>query len=225
MLEPEQAEETIQLLLQEPKDCKAPCFWGITPGKTSFAEARNIFASLRLYPQFTLAEGNRKFYAVDYDFDSGLSIDIILTIQDNIIENLNIIILPEKERAGIPRGWLAYSPETLITRYGEPSRVAFALDWGPRSYFEMDMYFEAVDLIVEYAGHDIIPRQKGSPQICSLTAQFNVVRLWMGEDSVNPPADAVPLEEATSMTVQEFAELMTGDQDKACFIVKGDVFP
>lgn len=225
MLEPEQAEETIRVLLQEPNDCNAPCFWEITPGKTSFGEATNIFSRLRLHPQFTYAEGNRKFYDVDYVFDSGLSIDIILTIQDNIVENLRLNILPEENKTSSPRGWSAYSPETLISRYGEPSRVVFALDWGPRSYFEMDMYFDTVNLIVVYAGYDIIPRQKGSPQICPLTAQFNIVSLWMGENPVSPPSDAIPLEDATDMTLEEFSKLMTGDPNKACFVLKGEVFP
>ena len=224
-LEPKQAQETIQALLRESADCDAPCFWGITPGQTTLGEAINIFTRLGLQVKHTNTRDHKKFYEIGYGFDNSLSILSLLTTQDDIVENLRIYITPEKQITGVPREWSAYSPEALINRYGLPSKVAFALDWGPRSYFEMDMYFDEVDLIVEYMGHNIIPRQKGSPQVCPLTAQFESVRLWIGKDPYQPPREAVPLEKATSLTMEEFSNLMTGNSNKACFIVNGDVFP
>lgn len=223
-LNSEQAKEAISILLRGTGDCDFPCFWGLIPGQTALGEAQNIFNHLRLQINNTTYEG-KDFYGINNDFDSGLSISVILTIQNEIIENIRVKVLPEKQRVGVPREWLAYSPEILITRYGEPSRVVFALDWGPRPYFEMDMYFDKVDLIVQYMGHNIISKQKGPSQVCPLASQFESVRLWMGEDPVYPPAEAVTLLDATEMTIEEFSNLMTGSPNKACFIVKGEAFP
>ena len=224
-LQPEQAKEAIKTLLKEPVDCTAPCFWGIVPDQTTLGEAKNIFASLGLSLKYTNTLDGRKFYEGTYDLDGGLSVSPLLALQGNTVINLTIYITPEIQQDGEKREWSAYSPEILVARYGEPSRVDFALDWGPRSYFEMDMYFDEVDLIVEYMGHNIIPKQKGSPQVCPLTAQFEAVRLWMGKDPYQPPPPAVPLEEATSITMEEFAKSMAGDPGEACIIVNGDVFP
>jgi hypothetical protein len=47
----------------------------------------------------------------------------------------------------------------------------------------------------------------------------------MGKVPVYPPAEAVPLQDATDMTIEEFSNLMTGNPNEACFIVKGEVFP
>ena len=71
----------------------------------------------------------------------------------------------------------------------------------------MDIYFEEVDLVVAYIGHDLIPRQKGSPLICPLTDQFENIRIWMGENPVDlrPPAGFVTLENATSISIEEFS--------------------
>jgi hypothetical protein len=149
-LEPEQAKETIMTLLQDSVDCKAPCFWGIVPRQTTLGEARNNFTQLGLNLELTRTEGRRKFYAVVHDFDNGLSITVILTIQNDLVENLRTYISPEKLNAVVPRAWSAYSPETLINQYGLPSRVDFYLDWGPRSFFDMVIYFDSVNLIVEY---------------------------------------------------------------------------
>jgi hypothetical protein len=49
----------------------------------------------------------------------------------------------------------------------------------------------------------------------------------MGKNPVDPPleAGALPLKEATSITMEEFTELMTGDPDLACFTFRGGIFP
>jgi hypothetical protein len=227
-LMPEKAKETIQTLLKAPVDCLAPCFWGMTPGKTTLDEARNIFVHLGLQMASSTADG-KDFSGVAHKFDSGLSIHVILTIQNDFVENLRVNILPEKQKKGIPREWLAYSPETLIKRYGPPTKVEFTIAWGPStsSLFVMVMYFDTIDLIIEYSGDNIIPwQQKGSPQVCPLGAQFDIVRIWMGKDPVYPPAHVVPLEKATSLTLEEFSKLlMAGTPEKACINLKGEMFP
>lgn len=225
-LSPEEAKATIQALLREPMDCAAPCFWGIVPGQTTFGEARNIFTQLGGIQHSNTAYADpayegRRLDRMEFDF---LSLLISLTTQNDIVVNLQVKITPEEQKAGIEREWLAYSPEKLIKRYGTPSEVLLKVEWGPRSFFDMVIYYDEFDLIVEYAGHDIIPRKIGSPEVCLLTAQFEMVWLWMGKNPIYPPLPGVSVEKATGMTVEEFSKLMTGDSDKACFIVKGEEF-
>lgn len=222
-LEPEQAKETIRTLLQDSVDCDAPCFWGITPGQTTLNEAIDIFTHMGLQVKNTTYQGTN-FYGIEYGFDSGLSISVILTIQNEIVENLRIKMLPEKLSAGVTRMWSAYSPETLINRYGSPSKVDFFIDRGPNLLFVMDMYFDSVDLIVEYGITNVTPYQN-SPRICPITAQFDSVRAWLGKDPYTPPSELVPLEKATSLTIDQFTQLMLGDAEKACFTLKGNAFP
>lgn len=222
-LEPEQAKETIKKLLSEPIDCAAPCFWGIVPGQTTAEEARVIFRHLNLQVANNTYDGNG-FTGVDIDFDSGLSMIVILKIQNDSAENVHVKINPEKQKVGIAREWLTYSPDTLIKRYGAPSRVDFVADWGPGPFFAMQMYFDSVDLMVQYAGDEIIPSQKGLSQVCPQTVQFDSVWLWMGKNPTNPPGKGVPLEKAASMTVDQFSKLITGDPNHACFSFNGNAF-
>jgi len=222
-LDPEKANELIKTLLREPVDCAAPCFWGIVPGKTTVGEARDIFNHLGLQMASWSYEG-KDFSGVHYVLDSGLSILVTLTLQNNIVENMQIQITDEKQDTGMSRDWLAYSPETLIKRYGTPSRVDFIADWGPGPFFAMQMYFNSMDLIVQYFGDNIIPRQKGRSQVCLLTAQFEGPWIWMGQDPIYPPGQGIPLEEVTSLTLDEFATLMLGDPNRACFTFDGNAF-
>jgi len=223
-MEPERADEKIKTLLQEPVDCPAPCFWGVVPEQTTSVGARNIFSQFGLQTTIITYEG-KDYYNVDYDVDTGLSLNVNIPIQNNLVETITVTLVSDLQKAGITREWLAYSPETLIKRYGLPSRVDFAADWGPKSFFSMQMYFDAVGLIVQYAGNDIIPRQKGASQVCPLTAKFDAVRLWMGKNPRHPPGEGISLEKTTSLTMDAFSKLMTGDPNHACFTFDGDVFP
>ena len=221
----EEAKATIQALLREPVDCAAPCFWGIMPGQTTLGEAWNIFTLLGIQHLNTTyrdpAYKGMRLTTAQYDF---LSMRITLVMRDDIVMNLHVRMTPEEQKAGIAREWLAYSPERLIYRYGQPSKVDLALDRGPNVAFAMIMYFDEYDLIVIYGGNQVVPRQAGSFEVCPLTAQFDMVWLWMGKDPIYPPGSHVPLEKATGMTLEEFSKLMTGDSNEACFTVKGEEF-
>jgi hypothetical protein len=222
-LEPEKANEMIKTLLREPVDCSAPCFWGIVPGQTTIEEAESIFSHLGLQTEIITYQG-KDFYNVAYDLDSGLSIYVNLPIQNEIVENIELKINAEKQNAGISRDWLAYSPETLIERYGIPSRVDIGIDWGPNTLFTMELYFDEVDLIVEYGSTNMPHKQNWTLEVCPLTAQLDGPWLWMGKNPRYPPGRGASLESVTSLTLDEFSKLMTGDPDDACFIVDGDVF-
>lgn len=222
-LEPEKARERIKTLLQEPGDCAAPCFWGIEPGQTTTDDARNIFSQFGLQTVIIPNRG-KDYYNFHYGLDSGLLVSGILTTQNKLVENLQLKIHPEHQKAGIKREWFAYSPETLIKRYGMPSKVDFSADWGPSPIFLMQMYFDDRNLIVQYSGDNIVPKHEDSSRVCPLTAQFEAVWIWMGKNPEYPPGQGVSLEKATSMTIDEFSKLMIGDPTHSCFTIKGDAF-
>jgi hypothetical protein len=223
-LESEQAKDTVKTLLRELVDCSAPCFWGIVPEQTTNEEARNIFHHLGIQMASNVKDG-KGFSGIDYALESGLSIWVNLKVQNNIVKNIQIKINPEEQKVKDQRDWLAYSPETLIKRYGTPSRVDIGIDWGPNILFTMTLYFDDVDLIVDYSSTNFsYPNENRKLEVCPLTDQFDSAWLWMGKNPVDPPGQGVPLEKVTSMTLDEFSKLMTGDPNHACFIVNGDIF-
>jgi len=233
-LEPEIARATIEPFLREPLNCVVPCFWGIIPGKTNFDEARNLFGRLGFSPfEGTDPNSGRDFYSITYESIIGRRSNVTIIPFNHLVAN--IIITPEitKQKEGSPREWIAYSPETLIKKYGKPSRVEFALDNGPNYVIIMIMYFDDHDLIALYSGYNMIPDRPHSPLLCPLTAPFDHVRFWMGPNPPDPPLTgsidplekSISLEKATSLTIDQFTQLMLGDPQKACFIVNGDVFP
>lgn len=224
-LEPEQAVQTIMILMQEPT---APCFWGVCPGQTTLKEAKSIFTHLGLDIEHTATrDGKEYYYVVLLDLEKGLEINSLLTVQDNVIKSFEINIHPEEEQSNVPREWMAYSPETLILHYGTPSKVEFWVGGGPRPQYSMVVYYDAIDLIIQYFSFkDSYNRTTNSFHLCPLTDQYLNVNIWSGKDPRYPPLPGISLADATSMTLDEFSELMMGEHDSACIKIPYDVmFP
>jgi hypothetical protein len=231
-LEPVLVRETLQPLIKEPMNCAVPCFWGIIPGKTSLDEAKTFFSKLGFTPfegmDRNTPSSGMYFYTISYDSGSGYPSSVTLYASNNLVEDIVVNPRIPKPKEGSPREWIAYSPETLIKRYGEPSRVEFYVrSYGlagspPNIAVDMIMYFDTSDLIVHYSGGGMTPHR-----FCPLTAPFDFVRLWMGQNPPDTPPSfgTVSLEKATSLTMEQFTQLMTGDPKKACFKLKEEMFP
>jgi hypothetical protein len=216
--------ETLTKYLENSGSYSSPCFLSIYPGKTTVSEMKEILTHIGL-PLWISVNKNEEFYEVNYEFDNDLSLNGVFIVQDQLVKNIKIGIGLETVEARDVRNWSAFSPETLIDRYGMPSEVTIALDWGPSSLFEMNVYFKTVDLIVQYVGYDFLPVRSKSMIFCPFVAPIEYIRIWMGKDPQYPPLEAVSFEKATLLTMEEFSKLMTGNPDQACFIINGEVFP
>jgi hypothetical protein len=233
-LRPESVKETMQPLIKDPMNCVSPCFLGITPGNTSLDKARAFFDPLGFrHREGTDPNSGREFYSVGYEDIIGRDSNVTFFISDNLV--VNIEITPEilKQKEGSAREWTAYSPETLLKKYGTPSRVEFGLYLGQvNTTINMIMYFDTIDLIALYSGYEPTLGHPHSLQLCPFTFPFDHVRLWMGPNPPDPPLTgspdplekSIPLEKATSLTVDQFTQLMLGDPQNACFDLNGEVF-
>jgi hypothetical protein len=233
-MEPTQAMETIQPLLKNPMNCAVPCFWGMTPGKTTMDEVRAFFSRLGYIPyEGKDPNSGIHFYTIRFDPNSGLYGAIFFTT-NSLIEN--IFLVPEiTKQEGSPRDWIAFSPETLIKKFGGPSKVLLNFFRGQMASDSLTMvlYFDDLDLIAEYSGYNMVPRVPHSPVFCPLTASIDSIQIWMGPNPQDPPdtesidpfAKLIPLEEATSITIDQFTQMMLGDPRQACFTINGDLFP
>jgi hypothetical protein len=165
-----------------------------------------------------------EFYSTSYKSESGLSIRPILTVENGVVVDLRVGLNPDNRMAGTPREWMAYSPESLIEHYGPPSAVEFFVGRAaPLPSYAMDLYFDAVNLIVEYYSYDLGPQL----EVCPLVDQMDHIRVWMGENPQSPPHpdERVSLESASALTLEAFSELMMGDPGSACLNLKEEAFP
>jgi hypothetical protein len=221
-LDPESVNETVQPFLQDPLNCESPCFWGFIPGETSMAEVKAFFDPLG----FTHREGKdwdsgNDFYAVGYDESISRDSDVTFFFANNLLKYIMITPNISFPKQSSSRDWIAYSPDTLIKKYGSPSRVQFAADFQQRIGIDMIMYFDTSNVIAQYSGIDMDP-SKFCPLIDPI---FDSIRLWIGPDPTTQPSfETIPLEKATSLTTDEFAKLMLGNPQNACIKFNNKVF-
>jgi hypothetical protein len=218
-LESTQAMEMLESLLKNPMNCSVPCFFGIIPGKTHVDEVRNLFSRLG----FSYREGkdfyneDESFYSTGYGSEnSGNGFSAVFDYSGTFVDNINVTpYITRQTDENSPRSWIAYSPETLIKRYGTPMDVEFGVDWQQSISIAMVMYFSSPDLSVLYEGYDM-----DNFRFCPLTAPFDYVNVLIGPTPKLLSMDrTVSLEKATSLTLDQFAQLMLGDPKKACFSI------
>jgi hypothetical protein len=231
-MDEKQGEATIMNWLREPDTCGKPCFLGIDPGKTSRGEGKNILL------QFGYQLGSTSVNGIEFDgiyhvFGDGLSINVANKIQQEIVQDISIDISFHNSQQFTLQDWFAFSPRSMIQRYGPPSWAQILIDKGgpSQSLYEMDLFFDQQDLIVQYlANYEWVA---GSLRICPLTDNAIVhgqtgLRIWLGKDPENPPERAIyyyPLEKTASMSIEEFSALLLGDPEKACFNLNLDAYP
>jgi hypothetical protein len=223
-LDPESVKETMQPLLKDPFNCSVPCFMGFTPGKTTINEVKTFFIPMGFrYREGKDQYSNRYYYSIGYEDSINRDSNVTFLSSDFVVENIEITPAITKQKDGATREWSAYSPETLIRKYGQPSRVEFAIDWGPSITLSMILFYDKLDFIVLYSGSGMFPGHPNSPRLCPLTAPFDFVSFFMGPESGNPPIlSSVPLEKATSLSVDQFTKLLLDNPRDACMTLNGD---
>ncbi|HLP82034.1 MAG TPA: hypothetical protein VK141_08650, partial [Nitrosomonas sp.] len=214
-LNPDDAQNEIQARFAGISDCAAPCFWGITPDETTVDEARNTFAELG----FTIAADNT-YYTLGDNISGVISLYIDRGLVSSLSASLNLGSLKENTHDR----WLAYSPATLVERYGYPSRVEFSGSYiadnvtfseSPK-WYSMYMYFDDQNLIVDYEDGEL--KEDGSLfEACPASNQYRYVKLWFGQNPVDPPSSAYPLEEVSDLDIASFSAVLQKDPAAACF--------
>jgi len=222
-LEPEQAQQVLALF-QKPFDCELPCFWGIVPEKTTISETEKVFSDLGLQLIFINTHEGNDYYYLSYKFENDIKIGIQVIVQYSIVKNLRILIQPELYQEGAPRKWITYSPETVISQFGMPTSVKTWADFGPIPVYGMTFFYDTLGLWIDYA-YGFFTHAQSKLQICPLIDEFNGITIWIGKLSTEyTPSGHVPLEEATSITMNEFYKLMTGVPGQACMDINQDIF-
>jgi len=228
-LQPTQAKDMLRRLLSEQELCNSPCFWKITPNQTTLGEAENVFNYLNIPLVHTFQNDRKDFYATDFGFESGVSVSIVIRVQNNLVDSLRTDIgLVNYKGSVAEQEWLAFSPKTILAQYGTPSRVEFYLSRGPQANssipdisYNMTVYFDSLDLIIEY----ISGKTKDNDLIrsCPLIDRIDNISVWLGENADHAPSkNGVPLETATSLTLEQFYSLMLQEPDTACFDLSRD---
>jgi len=134
--------------------CDLPCWWGITPGETTRAQAEQILAPLDAY--ITSYSDDFLLYFLDY---SGLWVDVYGSGNEPISWikiRASYYGFDGSRRFPFDESWYLYSLEGVLEQLGPPSKVW--LGFGPQiegetiSFGELFVFYSDLGLAIEYRG-------------------------------------------------------------------------
>lgn len=217
-LQASDSDKKILETFQNATECNPMCFFGIIPDKTTYSEGIDLLT----YYGFEHGFSTENSYAVEYGPKNGLDFSIILEATNEVIQYIQLIISP-REKLGEDLKWSAFSPDVLISHYGNPSRVSFNLGTGEYSQsYEMILYFNSANLIAHYESFDIHYRGRAY-YACPLLDHIDVT-IWYGVNLDKQQNDGKTLEEMTGLGIDDFTKLMMGPKNSACFVLSFDKY-
>lgn len=203
ILDPEKAEEEIKQLLQDYNACSPPCYLGIIPGYTTLSKLKDLM--YRWGIQLHENTSSAKTYSIAHDFADGLSVYASFYLKDEMVETIELNAIQDQASE-----WSAYKPEALLRRYGSPTNVSFWIGsihepsptpW--KGWYYMNISYDELNLYVSYGGVEI--RLDEPPVICPNKDYYRYARIRLGKyPDFGVPFHATPIEEAASLTPNEF---------------------
>jgi hypothetical protein len=216
-----ESKRLVRDLLENNAGCQLPCWWGITPGKTTWAEARSFLESFALYIGETGAVrvplpapySNATYMDHGYSIKNGI-IDIIYIYNYNLAPNY-------------------YLPK-FLEDYGQPSEIwirTFSQAEIGQQNFAFDLFYMDKGILIEYGTEtpieDVVV--DGKLQNCLNNADSPFIYLWSPEktkmsfqdakqkflDTRNLP-EPKPLLEATGMDGKTFYETFKNPDTDIC---------
>jgi len=236
-LEPN-AEAQMAELLQS-KDCRLPCYLGITPGKTTITEAQTVLKGLDAFQYGTL---NGSFgYSLDIGNPAipsyppthyGLiysSMSLKIESSKETVQSINIGISTERYKLPIAHEtyreyWSRYSASGIFSELRKPDQLYLGIDYDKRYNSE---------LIIAYENLGVLVRIRGSSQennLCTINEEQEIfVTMDLFDPSsgltikdINPhltPPYWLPIKEALGISVDEFYEQVLANPS-ICFVPK-----
>lgn len=218
-LSPDEAETQILELFRDNAGCLFPCWWGITPGLTSWQDAERFLATFA--SQIQVSSGPAwSFAEVYFSISQGTpTLRQFYTSQNSIVEMI------EAHPLDMPQ----YKLSVIFETYGQPSEVWLLTVKEPIEgalSFRASLFYPNQKFLLAYTGRatkqsDLIQRcleQDASRLLATWSASEELTYHEVADKMVEfgTPEYDLPLEEATGMTVAAFYESFKDPDNTSC---------
>jgi hypothetical protein len=233
-LSSDERERRILELILNNGNCNLPCWWGIVPGETTFADARNFLRQFNPYPYLKEETPNKQFVnyliPVPASISSAHGIDVNLDVVDEIVR---IVSTEGIESAAF------FSIQNMLSAYGEPSEVwihTYRSYLGGVPPVDVLLFYPDQGILARYSTElSEINKSKDSATIC--LDRSPTLTLWSPEDRISFEQaqdyarldykeygkPLLHLEEATVLSIEEFYDYRT--KERVCIPTKLSLWP
>lgn len=214
--------------------CELPCWWGITPGKTTWAEMVDTFARHGI--RFSEA-GKLDLGAHDQKSYEDL-LDVTFQKEEGLVSGIdvNLADFDLLAQSGYRDLWQKYALDKILSRDGIPTQVQLELTvgapcWSPgmRTYYDLWLTYQDRGLSIRYPGELI--RDNQGWYVCPAAGQFQglEIRLRSPKDSKSavilageedaPFRFGGTLQDLTHFSPQQFYEVFKQIPRAQCLLV------
>lgn len=220
--------EKVLWLLETNNGCQLPCWWGITPGETTWEEAEQFFNTFA--PDIS---SNSNSELVNYSPLTYLPSEVfdiefthpVYSVRNGIVD----MIRTDVSIGDTPFGYLTqYTLSAFLTTYGQPVGVWLSTYPGP--FEQNDLPFRVVlfypDQGIAALYSDNGARQEDMVQGCPQQDPVRILKLWsptldftfeqLTTSSSAFNMDYLSLEESTEMDVVTFYETFKNPDNATC---------
>ncbi len=218
--------------LKTNKGCELPCWWGITPGKTTWKEMVDTFAKqgIGLYQ-----EGQLDLGLVTKANYRQKTVDVTFQRENDLVQGIDVeteyyYLLAQSKYA---EAWHKFTLDQMLTHYGVPTQVVLELsvgsgDWSPGMQATYDLWLEYADqgIALRYPGELIYDNQgwyvcptsdnKSGITIRLRTPDTQAPIVGLGPD--NPFQFGGTLEKLTRTNLQQFYEMFKVNPPQGCLL-------
>ena len=227
--------DIIRILIKTNGWCRFPCWWGITPGKTTWQEAKQFLGTfsnkiIEDYEQEILDDAA---YPIGYH-------DILVQVPNEgretyirFIEKDGVVV-----QIGVPQLYkdsTFYPPNRILQEYGRPDEVflrshiaSYAGDWSLALHLVyQEKSFEATYLIIDAVNQDGIIKGclgKDGANFRLYLPEYTIKIEDIYDIHSKVTIIVLDLEEATGMDVQSFYETYSNPEDPLCLETSEDLW-
>lgn len=217
--------------LENTQECQLPCWWGMTPGKTTIQQAREIMLT------YTGQKGDIPKDKVNHytEYQYGIRIGdtpflialIYLYEKDGLLEGIKIYSEDYQDRDLFWKEWHDFRSVNFLITYGEPSNGQVLLFWerpSPTTHevlYRMLFEYNVRGIMVEYGG--LTENIDNLYTICPDTNTEPFFQMFLSNPEkvvfISPfeKLSSLPFSESSSVTLKDYFRQVISNPEDSCF--------
>lgn len=231
----------VSKMLRNNGGCQLPCWWGFTPGETSWEMTKTFFVSRG--QKIWGGDDNIQNYTIVCNTPGYYEGYQSYIGKDGLLNMIGVSAVPPVGEDGyymhnpqFAQDWNAYMVPQILEVYGAPSQIFIGTGGAPWSPFDLLLFYPEKGFLVQYSGV-AEEREKKPWLVCPHRAEL-ALYLWSPERSMNlediPGVVSAhtddktwgpyPLEEATGMSIEQFYQTFTQPGNQTCLEAPADLW-
>lgn len=229
-------------LLESNGGCQLPCWWGFTPGETSWEVAERFFVSLakEIWEHESPQGMSRTIF---FDIPQHMSsLNQHYFSRDSTIDRILVDAIPpirdEQYAYGDDQFTSDLAPyliSQILVTYGEPAQIYLGVDPGTWVPFDLLLFYPEKGILARYSG----PSEwdgGATVRVCPYQSEISLL-LWSPEDdrmvdflpyigsyTANEMSEYASLEDVTEMSIEQFYQAFTQADRTICLETPIDIW-